>query len=394
MCYEPVVRERFQLHLVHCFGCRDTLTKCQLCQTQVIVCRQGTHLEDCLQDFWFNDNKDRPIEFRQYPTAQSCRGRPDFVSFASQAFNSCGLDQWGKMCFRRMLEKEATLCGDNYVFYHSYSHIALVYEIQCSVAKVLYQLRPTLAPLPRILKAPFKATTLEEMRKKCPGLNGRDTHASFRALFLSANSTIFNSACSDAEAHPIQSWAQGYSCTYDFSGIMSNLLEACGLVGKELTDVTDQVMLLGLEYGLPMTCFPNAARLKPQTKTITPVHSRDRQNVDYSGHFLQIFVNKKVIDEVAYGCLAWGPTDTKRHPLSRGLQEQKVVDGQVRIWVEPGLIIDPEKVQIFHYSANRRFATRRPEFQRRLVAALEPIFRNQSTLNRALKGVEGHKKSI
>eukprot|EP00971_Amphidinium_carterae_P091484 1811265-Amphidinium_carterae.1 len=51
---------------------------------------------------------------------------------------------------------EEKLCAEWAVFYHSYSHAALLYEVHAAVASVLFGFKSELAPLPRILMHEFK----------------------------------------------------------------------------------------------------------------------------------------------------------------------------------------------------------------------------------------------
>ena len=57
---------------------------------------------------------------------QSRRGRSEPANFG-QAVSS---DTHASSCFEKMLEKEEHLSGEWAVFYHSYSHAALIYEVQ------------------------------------------------------------------------------------------------------------------------------------------------------------------------------------------------------------------------------------------------------------------------
>ncbi len=77
------------------------------------------------------------------------------VEANNSANQSNQLDAYGKQCFRRMLDREEELGEDFCVFYHSYSFIALLYEVQACLACCALRLSPGLAPLPRLLKAPF-----------------------------------------------------------------------------------------------------------------------------------------------------------------------------------------------------------------------------------------------
>lgn len=55
-----------------------------------------------------------------------------------------------------MVKNEQRLCGEWAVFYHSYSHAALLYEVMAAVAAVIFRFKSTFASLPRLQMITFK----------------------------------------------------------------------------------------------------------------------------------------------------------------------------------------------------------------------------------------------
>ena len=83
------------------------------------------------------------VDTQQGLGAQSLRNQPYGV--AAMAL----LEPHAKRCFDLMLSRERELCGEWAVFYHLYSHVAVVYEVQAAIARVLFGFESEYATLPR-----------------------------------------------------------------------------------------------------------------------------------------------------------------------------------------------------------------------------------------------------
>lgn len=70
------------------------------------------------------------------------------------------------------------------------------------------------------------------------------------------------------------------------------------------------------------------------------------------------------------------------------------MQGQARIFVHPTRFLDPLSVKMYHYAADPLYRKNRLQMQRALDTALEPIFRNEETILRAYRGIEGIVKVV
>ena len=100
-------------------------------------------------------------------SAQSLRPDPKATADYGVPINS---DDHARDCFDTMLDRERKLVGKHAVFYHSYSHAALLYEVQAAVGAVLFRFKSEASSLPRLLFKPFEhiptaARMLEEFPK-------------------------------------------------------------------------------------------------------------------------------------------------------------------------------------------------------------------------------------
>lgn len=157
--------------------------------------------------------------------AQSCRSTKKPYNYGP----SVSKDVHGSACFDRMLENEKRLCGEWAVFYHSYSLAALLYEVQASVAAVLFRFKSTFASLPRLLVKPFEEIgDADALMKEFPKMSGRDHNPKFRAVGICATTNLL---APDMEAPPTNVFLSGYSCSdLSFMGVLEQLLQSCGML--------------------------------------------------------------------------------------------------------------------------------------------------------------------
>merc|ERR1712203_836115 len=93
----------------------------------------------------------------------------------------------------------------------------------------------------------------------------------------------------------------------------------------------------------------------------------------YTGHLLQIFVHRSVVDSVAYASLPFGEPDPSRKPLSATLSGSHLISGQARLIVNPSVFMRAKTVRMYVCSAEEIFQHNRKAFQDELQQLLAPI---------------------
>ena len=135
---------------------------------------------------------------------QSCRGVQ--IDFDAQPG-----DAHAKQCFREMIDREAEHCGEFVCFYHSYSYIALMYEVQACVARVLYGLPDDFAPTARLMKRPFFGRPhVKALLNDFHLMDDQDHNPGFREVAISCSVSLLSPS---SEAPPTQCFTDGYSQT-------------------------------------------------------------------------------------------------------------------------------------------------------------------------------------
>eukprot|EP01065_Artemidia_motanka_P017684 TRINITY_DN2112_c0_g1_i1.p1 TRINITY_DN2112_c0_g1~~TRINITY_DN2112_c0_g1_i1.p1 ORF type:complete len:664 (+),score=206.11 TRINITY_DN2112_c0_g1_i1:60-1994(+) len=299
--------------------------------------------------------------------AQSKRGgqKVDYGPMVSK-------DKHGRMCFDEMLKMEEEFAGEWVVFYHSYSVAALLYEVQAAVASVLFRFKSQYATLPRLLWKPFgHIPTAKRMLEEFPKWKDRDHNPAFRAVGICGTSSIL---ADDSEAPAKSVFLMGYSVG-PLSGLLEKLLGSCGVPKASIKDIAKKTVSLAQEHGLDACA-----------------HGGKPCKSGRAGHFLQMFIRRELIDEYVYPSFPYGVPDKARmKPLSKYLEENSKIKGQIRITANPDVFLRATCVRMFVYSADPTFHARRPEFQEKLVSVLEPILGDSEVRTKAARGIFGGK---
>lgn len=279
--------------------------------------------------------------------AQSCRGLQGDPLHALRGDT--------RDVFKSMLEKEEHLAEEWACFYHSYSHPALVYEVQAAIAKVLFGFNAEHGALPRLLKHPFQALPdANAVLRAFPSWPDRDHNPAFKSVGICCSTSLVSS---DPEATPTDVFSNGYCVSkVDIKSIVEKLLQAVGVPKKLLQMIIQKIMKLAEMFGLPQV-----------------LGSRVLQ-----GHLLQIFIHRSCVDRLAYASLPFGVHDLSRHPLSKSLASSGQIAGQARLIVNPGDFLQDNAVKMYTYSADPFFNTQRCTFQDALCHVLSQVL-NGST---------------
>merc|ERR1712166_1084154 len=107
------------------------------------------------------------------------------------------------------IEREQQLCKDYVCFYHSYNYAALLYEVQASIARELYDLDTGFAPLTRLLKGPYnKQPSLSSLMQEFGKMAKQDHDPKFRALAICTSLSLSGE---QTEAPPMACFNHGYN---------------------------------------------------------------------------------------------------------------------------------------------------------------------------------------
>jgi len=282
-------------------------------------------------------------------------------------------DAHGSKCFDEMLQHEAEFCGEWAVFYHSYSCAAILYEVQAAVASVLFRFKAEFAGLPRILGHGFKhIPDAETMLKEFPKWKDQDHNSAFKAVGLCGTSSLL---APDSEAPATSVFLMGYSVG-SLKGVLEKLLAGCGVPKGQVDGLAKRIIALAAKHGLDTCGIPGGKKCKSGR----------------SGHMLQIFVRRELIDKYVYPAFAFGVPDKKRDlPFSKYLAEKDPIEGQVRITFNPDVFLRATLVRMFTYSADPTYHANRPAFIKELVGLLEPILGDDKVRTKAATGIFGGK---
>lgn len=291
--------------------------------------------------------------------AQSCRGITGKPNLAP-----LGGNQHALRVFNRMLARERELAGDWGVLYHSYNSPALIYEVQAAIAKILFHFSAKHGALPRLLKQPFEdIPDAPAMLRAFPTWPDKDHNPAFKQVGLCCTTSLVSP---DPEATPTQVFLTGYAASTVSIAVLEKLLSDCGAgLGKRGCDMSRKL-----------------------AQAILDLASKHELSTT-SGHMLQIFIRRTLVDKWAYASHPFGVPDKSRTPLSNHLAGSGCICGQARVVVNPSAFMRASSVRLYSYSADATFHRNRSAFQEELYSLLSPILGDPSVRVRAAKGVYG-----
>ena len=280
--------------------------------------------------------------------------------------------------FALMLQREQMYFDNFFVFYHSYSHAHIIYELNSALAPLAYNVSSDFAPLPRLMLGPFAdMPELSMLIEGFKGMKSKDHDSKYRSLAISVSTSLFSSS---SEAPPTTVFTSGYSCTdLNFRSIIEMCLRNCNVPPQRVPSLTDAIINVGKKHGLDMSAYSGAGGM------FAPYGGVGASSKNF-GHMLQIFVRKDYIDDVAYSSHPYGVHTGKllSDCLSRG-----DVNGQARIFMNPELFTDTTKTHIFYYCSNPQFFNKRKAFVQDLRNVLKELFENAENARKAMCGIKG-----
>jgi len=277
--------------------------------------------------------------------------------------------------FAELAAYEEHNCGEWAVFYHSYSCAAIIYEVHAAVAKALFGFPSHQSPLPRLLVSDFaetpSAASLVERYNKEFVSNRRDHNPSYRKVAIS---TMCSLVALGPEASTPIIFMYGYSeKDISYSGVLENFLTSLLVPKKEIKKLSKSIIALSERHGLDVTQFGGK-----QCASGLP------------GHLLQIFIKRRLLDDLAYAAKPYGCLDKERHPISQWLNGDNSFNyGQARVVAHPKCFLSQKCVKMHIASADPVFHKNRARFQEELVALLSGIWKNKAAKERVATTIYG-----
>jgi len=277
-------------------------------------------------------------------------------------------------CFARLARNEHRHVAEWAVFYHSYSHAALIYEVQAALANVLFGFRSDNSPLPRLLMHEFFSTpdapSLIKRFNECWANNKRDHHWEYRKVALS---TMCSLSARGPETCPAKVFQDGYSCKdVSFLDVLERLLETCRFRAEEAKGLAQEIVALAAKY-----CMDNSQ------------FGGDGCENHQPGHILQIFVRRPLVDKLAYAAKPYGFVDQERMPISEWMNgDNAFTYGQARVVAHPEHFMQASHVRMYVASADPNFDTKRKLFQRDLCNLLQ-VLQDPRRKEDAVTGIYG-----
>ena len=303
--------------------------------------------------------------------AQSKRGHASQYVFKAFAGNEHALE-----CFNILLATEEKMCGEWAAFYHSYSFAALIYEVHAAVGSVLFRFRSQYGTLPRIIMHDFKDTSdaaalIQRFYEDDSKSHSMDHHPQFRKVAISA---VCSLASTGPEACPATEFLEGYSCKdVAFKNVLGKLLTTCYVPKSKASKLAQDIIRLSETHGLDVSQFGGE-----------PCKSGK------SGHLLQIFVKRSLVDKLTYASLPFGYTDARRMPMADYMNKDSDFSwGQARLLCHPKYFMQANCVRMNVASADPTFHHNRQKFQSDLVEMLGGVLGEANLRKKAAKRIYG-----
>lgn len=275
-----------------------------------------------------------------------------------------------RCCFSKMLENEIAFADDFAVFYHIYGPSALIYEVQAAMGYLWKGFNSEMGSLPRLDPVPFqKVPTVSDLRKLWKktkntkhDLSWIDHAPEYRSVGIAANISLL---ATDTEASPLSHFTYGHGSVFDmnYRNVLEQLLRRAGIRKQQIASTLNLLVEAGQKHGLDVNGFQT---LKQQQ------HSRIN-----TGHCLQIFLRRELVDKYVYASTAGGTPIRKR--LSSALKPKKTaaqrpLSGQVRICFNPAIFMNSDDAHLILFSSNPAYHNGgRQKLQKALCNILSPI---------------------
>merc|ERR1712187_923288 len=150
----------------------------------------------------------------------------------------------------------------------------------------------------------------------------------------------------------------GYSCKdLSFRSVLENLLESCYVPKPKVREIACKIIGLSEKHGLDVSQFGGKGCESGK-----------------AGHLLQIFIKRRLVDDLVYASKPYGVIDEDRMPISDWVNSDKNFSvGQARIVAHPKHFMKADHVRMFVASADPKFHGHRTKFQEELIQLLSLI---------------------
>lgn len=276
-------------------------------------------------------------------------------------------------CFNIFAKNEEELCGEWAVFYHSYSHSALIYELHAAVAAVLFNFPSMQSTLPRLLTADFAKTPhaqslITEFQERFT-TSLKDHHPDYRAVAISAMCSLV--ALGPEVSTPIMFLAGFSQVDLEFADVLRKSLALCHIPERKIPKLAEDLIRLSEMFGLDVAHCGGSP------------YDKER-----NGHLLQIFIKRSIVDDLVYAAKPFGEVEGTRQPISKWLgSDSNMSFGQARIVVHPKLFMKKNCVRMFLASADPAFHAQRPAFQEELIKLISEALADPKDRHAARDGI-------
>ena len=145
----------------------------------------------------------------------------------------------------------------------------------------------------------------------------------------------------DTEAPPLTCFNAGYgpAAMSSMRPLLVSLITKLG--GDASTErIVDELVRVGHMHGLNVAMYQKGGAVAPGSG------GSKRQ---LSGHMLQFFVQRDIVDSMAYASKPMGVPVKKFPSIQAYARQTPFAKGQVRIFMDPDVFTDPSLTRSFHY---------------------------------------------
>jgi len=169
-------------------------------------------------------------------------------------------------------------------------------------------------------------------------------------------------------------FTHGYSeKDVSFVGVLENMLAACLVPKGQVKRLAKSIVEISERHGLDVTQFGGK-----KCESGCP------------GHLLQIFIKRRLLDDLVYSAEPYGELDAERHPISTWLNgDNRTNYGQARIVAHPKFFLSEKCVKMFVASADVAFHRGRQRFQEELSVLLGGMWKDTAARERVAATIYG-----
>jgi len=242
-----------------------------------------------------------------------------------------------------------------------------------AIGATLFNFPSKFGTLPRILFADFKemptAAAVREAFETKFEVDRKDHNPAYRGVAISAMCSLV--ALGPEVSTPTMFLAGFSQEDLDFNAAFEKALAECHIPRSNIRKLASDIISLAETYGLDVSRYGG----KPREGT-------------KSGHLLQIFIRRSLLDELVYASEPYGMVDEDRQPISKWIGSDQAMNfGQVRIIAHPMRFLLKGCSRMYAVSADPGFDRSRPRFQEELIRLIDGVLNEPSLREAATNGI-------